>query len=73
MLRTALILPLMTLALVSCSGETIFIRPDGALTIPMEKPVLVEGDTIRDLVEKFMLRGEAIDEGNLRFKAIRED
>ena len=66
------ILPLMMLALTSCSGSSVYIKPDGALTVPMDKAELSEGDTFRDLVEKFLLRGNAIDEGNLRFKAIRE-
>lgn len=38
----------------------------------MEKVEIVEGDTVRDLAEKFLLRGDAIEEGNARFKKIRE-
>lgn len=45
---------------------------DGSLTVPMDKAEVIKGGTIRDLAEKYVERGAAIDEGNLRFKAVRE-
>lgn len=68
---SALLLGLALLFLTSCGSTPQVIKPDGALTIDMDKPEL-EGDTWRDLAEAYIRRGEAIDEGNSRFKAIRE-
>jgi len=60
------------LVLAGCSSDPIRVKPNGALTIPAEKVELIEGDTVRDLAEKFELRGMSIDEANKRFQLIRE-
>ena len=73
-LRTLLAVPmlgLLSLFLISCSTTPQVIKPDGALTISMDKPEL-EGNTWRDLAEAYITRGEVIDGGNARFKAIRD-
>lgn len=56
----------------ACSSTGSNKKPDGALTLPMEKEVRNESDTIRTLLEKFELNLKQIDDGNLRFKKIRE-
>jgi len=56
----------------ACSPNVIRVKPDGALTVPMEKQERDETDTVRTLLEKFELNSQAIDEGNKRFQKIRE-
>jgi hypothetical protein len=34
------------------------VKPNQALLTPLEKPELIEGDTVRDLATKFEKRGE---------------
>lgn len=60
-----------TLVLTACSSA-IVVKPNQALLTPLEKPELVEGDTVRDLAEKFEKRGEVIDEANKRFEELRK-
>ena len=40
--------------------------------MPVDRPDLIEGDTLRDLAEKFENRGMSIDEANKRFEKIRD-
>lgn len=47
-------------------------KPDGALTLPMEFDARDESDTPRTLLKKFEFNLKSINEGNLRFKKIRE-
>jgi len=47
-------------------------KPDGALTLPMEKQELEAADTPRSLLEKFYFNLNQIEDGNLRFQLIRE-
>lgn len=47
-------------------------KPDGALTLPMDKQELDESDTPRTLLEKFYFNLNQIEDGNLRFQLIRE-
>ena len=55
-----------------CSSDPIRIKPNGALTVPMDKQVRDETDTTRTLLIKFEENLKSIDEGNSRFKAIRD-
>ncbi len=55
-----------------CSTSTAIKKPDGALTLPMEKEVLAEDDTTRTLLEKFYFNLNQLEDGNLRFELIRE-
>jgi len=48
------------------------IKQDAALAQPVERYDLLEGDTVRDLAQKYELRGLSIDEANKRFEKIRE-
>ena len=57
----------------ACQSDPIYVKPNGALTVPMEKKVRDEFDTTRTLLIKFEHNAQAIDEGNARFKAIRTD
>jgi hypothetical protein len=41
------------------------------MTMPIEDHPLYEGDTVRDLAEKFELRGLGIEEANKRFEKMR--
>ena len=66
-----LILGFLSLLLISCGSTPQVIKPDGALTVDMDRPVL-EGNLWKDLAEAYIRGLEAIDEGNSRFKAIRE-
>ena len=51
----------------ACGNSLVRVKPDGALTVPMEKQERDEVDTVRTLLEN-----QAIDEGNKRFQKIRE-
>ena len=57
--------------LTSCT-RTVYVKPESALTVDMIKPE-IEGETWRDVAEMCIKRGQTIDEGNRRFKAIRGD
>ena len=59
------------LVLTACSS-TVVVKPNQALLTPLEKPELIEGDTVRDLAAKFEKRGEVIDEANKRFEELRK-
>lgn len=59
------------LALAGCCGPLI-IKPDQALTTPIDTHDLIDGDTIRDMAEKYELRGFSIEEANKRFEKMRE-
>lgn len=64
---------LLSLMLISqgCGSRSVVVKPDGALTVDMVKPAVI-GNTCRDIAEAYVRRGAAIDDGNARFKAIRE-
>ena len=47
------------------------IKPDPALTMPVERDDLLPGDTVRDLGTKFEKRGLAIDTANKQFEGMR--
>lgn len=47
-------------------------KPDGALTLPMEYQERTEDDTVRTLLDKFEFNLFQIQDGNLRFEKIRE-
>ena len=55
-----------------CSSTGSNKKPDGALTLPMEKEERDESDTARTLLKKFEFNLKQIKDGNLRFKKIRE-
>jgi len=55
-----------------CTPDPIRVKPNGALTIPMDKEIRDETDTPRTLLIKFELNNEAIDEGNKRFEQLRK-
>lgn len=55
-----------------CSSTGSNKKPDGALTLPMGKKERNELDTARTLLKKFEFNLNQIDDGNLRFKKIRE-
>lgn len=65
-----LILP--TLVLAGCC-EPIVIKPDVTFTQTLPTHSLVEGDTVRDLAEKYELRGLEIETANKRFEKMREE
>lgn len=48
------------------------VRPDPTMTQPLEVHPLIEGDTVRDLAEKYELRGLEIDTANKRFEKMRD-
>jgi len=56
----------------SCSNETVYTKPDGALTLPMDFEVRTEADTTRTLLKKFEFNLKQILDGNFRFENIRE-
>ena len=56
----------------ACTPDPIRIKPNGALTLPMDKEVRDASDTPRTLLIKFEKNNQAIDEGNKRFKLIRD-
>jgi len=60
------------LALAGCCSDPIVIRPSPAMITPVDDYPLTEGDTVRDLAEKYELRGLSIEEANKRFKKLRE-
>ena len=47
-------------------------KPDGAKTVPMEIEKRDEDDTIRSLLKKFDFNIFQMEDGNNRFKSIRE-
>ncbi len=55
-----------------CSQTPVRIKPDGALTVPIEKEIIDSLDTPRTLLVKFLKNNMAIDEANERLKKIRE-
>ena len=55
-----------------CSSTGSNKKPDGALTLPMEKEDRDESDTARTLLKKFEFNLKQIKDGNLRFKKIRD-
>jgi len=57
---------------VSSCTKIVKIKPDGALTVPIEKEVRDEFDTPRTLLIKFEHNNEAIDDANKRLEVIRE-
>lgn len=48
------------------------IRPAPDLMMPLEMHNLIDGDTVRDLAEKYELRGLRIEEANKRFEKLRQ-
>ena len=46
--------------------------PDGALTLPMDSQERTEDDTPRTLLKKFEFNLKELNDGNNRFKSIRE-
>lgn len=55
-----------------CSSTGSNKKPDGALTLPMDKKERDENDTARTLLKKFEFNLNQIKDGNLRFEKIRE-
>lgn len=56
-----------------CSNTgSIIKKPDGALTLPMDKMSVDKDDTPATLLEKFYYNQNQIEDGNLRFQLIRE-
>ena len=56
----------------SCSQTPIRVKPNGALTVPIEKETLDSSDTPRTLLIKFTKNLEHIDEANKRFEKLRK-
>ena len=54
-----------------CSSSGGNKKPDGALTLPMDKMVRDATDTPRTLLEKFIFNLKELDDGNKRFEKIR--
>ena len=72
MLQAALILNLLIWVSGCTNTGGIVKKPDGALTLPMNKADLNKADTTRTLLEKFYFNLNQIEDGNLRFQLIRE-
>ena len=54
-----------------CQSKPIRIKPDGALTLPIEKQIRDANDTPRTLLIKFEKNNKAIDDANKRLELIR--
>ena len=59
------------LVLAGCS-KTVVIKPDPNMTAPVDKHEVLEGDTVRDMAQKFEWNKLSIDEANKRFEKMRE-
>ncbi len=72
--RRVLLIALIGPSLIWVSGCTtiIKVKPDGALTVPVEKQVRDKFDTPRTLLIKFEQNNQAIDDVNKRLEIIRE-
>ena len=56
----------------ACSSSVVRVKPDGALTLPMELFERTADDTPRTCVTKLLQCNTEVKDGNFRFKSIRE-